>query len=905
MVELKISPETKVVIDPSAKTDKDGKAELTFTTGKPEMKFIKASVDGIELPSSKAVMFSGDEINLEPVAEAETLTAVTAKNSLPADGESTTKLTITVLDKDGDALTDQQLEIEVENGTVGEVVNNNDGTYTATYIAGTKAGEVVITAKTSNGKSATATITLTEKVDQPTTEATFAVSTLKAEQSGSAGEFVSYLVKLEGKDGFADKVTLFATDPPEGIKIEFDPKEVTLSAEDALKTSQMALTLDKNVAAKDYAITALATSDSGSIQKLIVTVKVESADLAATAILLTVKPKDLQLSQSLEVFGQLANISEGDISIPANSVITLTFTSPAGETTEFKVNTVDDGDYQLATPYTPNEVGEWQISANFPGTNTFKSSSKSSKFKVAKGSAVIAFDNADSALLGTNLELVGNLKPKLADQKVSIKIIKPDGSVPTPIEIKTEDLGIFKQSISLDASGAWEITAIWDGNDDYDSVTKTLSVDVSAEVGKAIIVLGGGNAEVNSEWKIFSSVADYVYDVFIKRQFDADEDIHFLSPSLSDIEGADTLTALETLEKAITDWAKKQVNNQVPLYIYLLSHNLGDKFLLEKTDTKEKYLSPQLLDTWLDMLPEGTPVTVVIEACYSGNFIAQDGIKSVLVDKDRTIIVSASSDKQAKIARSSSFSRTFFSLIESNQTISNAFDQAAQKMERMVYHRDQFPQIESSGDGNPNQREDYLKLEETYLPANMISLAAPPNITTITQPTELKKGISSQRIEVELIGADVSRVYATVIPPSFDPKAEISSWEDLAFDEFDLGKVSDGKYAVTYANFTVPGAYSVVINAENSDGFADPIQTTITVAGEVSQPEPQKLTGDVNGDGTVNIFDLVIAAGSFGKTGTDIMGDVNGDGGVNIFDLVIVAGNFGQSLAACCTFYDF
>ena len=53
----------------------------------------------------------------------------------------------------------------------------------------------------------------------------------------------------------------------------------------------------------------------------------------------------------------------------------------------------------------------------------------------------------------------------------------------------------------------------------------------------------------------------------------------------------------------------------------------------------------------------------------------------------------------------------------------------------------------------------------------------------------------------------------------------------------------------------------------------------------------------MNGDGVVNIQDLVLIASSFGQTGQN-PADVNGDGAVNIQDLVLAAGAIGNDAAA-------
>jgi hypothetical protein len=55
------------------------------------------------------------------------------------------------------------------------------------------------------------------------------------------------------------------------------------------------------------------------------------------------------------------------------------------------------------------------------------------------------------------------------------------------------------------------------------------------------------------------------------------------------------------------------------------------------------------------------------------------------------------------------------------------------------------------------------------------------------------------------------------------------------------------------------------------------------------------ISGDLNGDGKVDIFDYTIFIGDFGKTGNNLVSDLNKDGKVDIFDYTIFSQNFGKT----------
>ena len=86
--------------------------------------------------------------------------------------------------------------------------------------------------------------------------------------------------------------------------------------------------------------------------------------------------------------------------------------------------------------------------------------------------------------------------------------------------------------------------------------------------------------------------------------------------------------------------------------------------------------------------------------------------------------------------------------------------------------------------------------------------------------------------------------------------------------------------------------------SERDDGWSMFVGIDADINAIYKRPPPAPvLSSDVNGDGIVNILDMLSVTTNFGETGEN-PADVNGDGIVNIIDLVKVAGELGTGAAA-------
>jgi parallel beta-helix repeat protein len=121
-----------------------------------------------------------------------------------------------------------------------------------------------------------------------------------------------------------------------------------------------------------------------------------------------------------------------------------------------------------------------------------------------------------------------------------------------------------------------------------------------------------------------------------------------------------------------------------------------------------------------------------------------------------------------------------------------------------------------------------------------------------------------------------------------------------AFDTWDNGYPDGGNYWSDYSGVDQFGGSFQ--NVTGSDGIGDTAYT-IDASNVDHFPlmlpyNPPLIEGDLNVDGTVDIFDIVIVALEFGRPPPpieDTRADVNKDGVVDIFDIAIVAIHFGET----------
>ncbi|MEM2702765.1 MAG: PKD domain-containing protein [Candidatus Bathyarchaeia archaeon] len=141
---------------------------------------------------------------------------------------------------------------------------------------------------------------------------------------------------------------------------------------------------------------------------------------------------------------------------------------------------------------------------------------------------------------------------------------------------------------------------------------------------------------------------------------------------------------------------------------------------------------------------------------------------------------------------------------------------------------------------------------------------------------------------------------ATFQTITFDASNSKPGWNGSAyvpiinyFWDFGDGHVKSTTNSITTYSYTLPGNYTVTLIVTDADGRQNFISKIVLV-----YASPTQGSGDLDGNGRVDMTDIIIVVTAFGSTpekpNWDPRADTDGNGRVDMTDVVTVVSNFGK-----------
>ena len=344
--------------------------------------------------------------------------------------------------------------------------------------------------------------------------------------------------------------------------------------------------------------------------------------------------------------------------------------------------------------------------------------------------------------------------------------------------------------------------------DTYSNRIQLFTKAESIENSKAVIVAGGGSYPGNSLWDATQMCASFAYRALTYQGF-SKADITYLSED-TDLDLDNNRVSDDGIvipsNQSLTSAIQQAVNdNAENLVVYLTDHggtdDNGGVFRLRGYAEDSETLTASGLASMLDTFPGR--VIVIIDACQSGSFM------DALQGANRIIITSTGPSQRAKFINQGtiSFSNFFWTGVFNGSSIMRSFNTARQAVNVIA---SQNPDIRYPLDVNP---------DNVYI-GNGVSgmVGEAPDIGSITSPVELHLETQAEIRANSVIDPDgISRVWAVIWPPHFDPGSVANPLTDLPSVDL-LPTGVEGNYAGTYGGFISMGIYNIAVYAMDRKG---------------------------------------------------------------------------------------